>query len=121
MTPAAILADLLRVRSEIDRLVEALVPMLRDTDADLRHALHDFTGGAAFTASEVWTAIEAMQRAARAEGAPPSDLSALLDAAGIGSAGDLGRWLARQDSGVQRAPKGRDGVVWQIRPPRDDV
>lgn len=114
MKPADILTDLLRVRGDIDRLVDALTPHLRDTGRDLLIALHDATGGAAFTAAEAWDAADHLRRASAAEGQPLPDMCALLDAAGIYDTADLGRWMARQETGVQRAPKTRHGVIWQI-------
>ena len=92
----------------------SLTPHLRDTDRDLLVALHDATGGAAFTAAEAWDAADRLRRASAAEGHPLPDLCALLDAASIHDTADLGRWLSRQETGVQRAPKTRHGVIWQI-------
>lgn len=119
MNPADILSDLLRVRGDVDRLIAALTPVLRDTDRDLLAALYSATGGASFVASEAWEAAEAQRRSAHATGGPLPLLPELLDASGIHDAGDLGRWLGRQESGVERAPKTRHGVVWQISLPGD--
>lgn len=120
MQPAEILTSLLRMRGEIDHLVAALEPILRDHDRDLLIALYSATRGETFTAGEAWSAAESQRSAALASGEDLPDLPALLDVVGIETAGDLGRWLAKQGKAVERSVKSRSGVIWQIPLPGDD-
>lgn len=110
-----ILAELLRLRGELDALIGHLRPVLRDADADLRAAIVASTGDQAFAAGGLWTASERLRAAAKATGQTLPDLPDAIDAANVHSSVALGRWLARQPT-AERLGRDEAGVLWMLRP-----
>lgn len=112
------LADLLRLRADLDAVISRLWPVLRDADADLVAAIQAATGNQTFAAGDLWAASQRLRAAAKATGQPLPSLPEAIDAANIRSSLVLGRWLAKQPE-IERQGRDERGAMWVVRRPDD--